>query len=104
MSFRDSLLDNSAADLEYHPPRGASYLVLAAAPFCRFFLPPADIRFPAPSVFFAFGGITLLSKGLFLCRKSSGGLGLTETALNNLSSRKDLPSIPNLAAQVVQDF
>jgi len=104
MSFRDSLLDNFAGDLEYHPRRGALYLVLAAAAFCRFYLTPADARFTATSLVFAFGAITLLIKGLFLCRKSSEGLGLTETDLNKLSSRKDLSSIPNLVAQIVQDF
>jgi hypothetical protein len=104
MSFRDSLLDNFAGDLEYHPRRGALYLVLAVAAFCRFNLPPADTRFTAASLVFAFGAITLFIKGLFLCRKSSEGIGLTETDLNKLSSRKNLPSIPNLAAQIVQDF
>jgi hypothetical protein len=104
MSFRDSLLDNFAGDLEYHPRRGALYLVLAVAAFCRFYLAPADTRFTATSLVFMFGAITLLIKGLFLCRKSSEGLGLTETDLNKLSIRKDLPSIPNLGAQIVQDF
>jgi hypothetical protein len=104
MSFRDSLLDNFAGDLEYHPRRGAVYLVLAVAAFCRFYFAPADSRFSATSLVFAFGAATLLIKGLFLCRKSSEGLGLSETDLNKLSSRKDLPTIPNLVAQIVQDF
>jgi hypothetical protein len=104
MSFRDSLLDNFADDLEYHPRRGALYLVLAVAAFCRFYLTPANARFTITSLVFAFGATTLLIKGLFLCRKSSEGLGLTETDLNRLSTRKDLPSIPNLAVQIVQDF
>ncbi len=104
MSFRDSLLDNFAGDLEYHPRRGAVYLVLAVAAFCRFYFAPADSRFSATSLVFAFGAATLLIKGLFLCRKSSEGLGLTETDLNKLTSRKNLPTIPNLIAQIVQDF
>src|SRR5882672_6599877 len=104
MSFRDSLLDNFAGDLEYHPRRGPLYLVFAVAAFCRFYLTPANTKFTATSLVFAFGAISLLIKGLFLCRKSSEGLGLTETDLNKLSSRRDLPSTPNLAAQIVQDF
>jgi hypothetical protein len=104
MSLRDSLLDNFAGDLEYHPRRGALYLVLATASFGCFYFAPGDAKFTALPLVFAFGATTLLVKGVFLCRKSSEGLGLTETELNKLSSRKDLPSIPNLTAQIVQDF
>jgi hypothetical protein len=104
MPIRTSLLDNFAGDLEYHPRRGALYLLLAVAAFCRFYLSPTGSRFTAIPLVFGFGAVTLLIKGLFLCRKSSEGIGLTDTDLNKLSTRKDLPSIPNLAAQIVQDF
>jgi hypothetical protein len=104
MPLRTSLLDNFAGDLEYHPQRGAVYLVLAVAAFCRFYLSPTGSRFTATPLVFGFGAVTLLIKGLFLCRKSSEGIGLTETDFNKLSTRKNLPSIPNLVAQIVQDF
>jgi hypothetical protein len=51
--------------------------------------------------------LTLLLKGIFLLRKSSEGLGLSEQELANLSgptNRKRLPSIATQAAQIVQDF
>jgi len=46
-------------------------------------------------------------KGIFLLRKSSEQLGLRSSVFDELSSpvnRKKLPSIPNQAAQIVQDF
>src|SRR5256885_10766287 len=51
--------------------------------------------------------VTLLVKGIFLLRKSSEGLGLTPSELADLSDPsncKTLPSVPNQAAQIVQDF
>lgn len=104
MSFRDSILDNFAGDLEYHPRRGAFYLFLAAAAFSRFYFASDSARFTVTYFVLAFGAVTLFIKGVFLCRKSSEGLGLTETDLSRLSARKDLPSVPNLASQIVQDF
>jgi hypothetical protein len=50
------------------------------------------------------GAFTLSVKGVFLCRKSSEGIGLTETDLANLSGRREFPSIPAQVAQVIQDF
>jgi hypothetical protein len=48
-----------------------------------------------------------LIKGIFLMRKSSEGLGLSDQELARLSdssNRKSLPSIVGQASQVVQDF
>jgi hypothetical protein len=104
MPLRGSLLDNFAGDLEYHPRRGAVYLALAVAAFCCFYFAPGDTRFTSTPLIFAFGACTLFVKGVFLCRKSSEGIGLTETDFARLSSRKYLPSIPNLVAQIIQDF
>jgi hypothetical protein len=56
---------------------------------------------------FALGSLTLLGKGIFLLRPSSEGIGLSHTELAELTTpakRKNLPSIPAQAAQVVQDF
>ncbi|HEX4643223.1 MAG TPA: hypothetical protein VH161_07135 [Candidatus Acidoferrales bacterium] len=104
MPLRSSILDNLAGDLEYHPRRGALYLALAVVAFCCVYFAPADAKFTATPLVFAFGGFTLLVKGVFLCRKSSEGIGLTESDLSRVSSGKALPSMPNLVAQLVQDF
>jgi hypothetical protein len=56
---------------------------------------------------FALGGLTLLLKGVFLLRKSSEGIGLSEQEVSELSkpsNQKSLPSLPYQAAQIVQDF
>jgi hypothetical protein len=54
---------------------------------------------------FALGSITLLLKGVFLLRKSSEGIGMTQSDFDALQSvKKPLPSIPNQAAQILQDF
>lgn len=56
---------------------------------------------------FALGGLTLVLKGVFLLRKTSEGLGLSQQELAGLSdpsNRKNLPSITTQAAQIVQDF
>jgi hypothetical protein len=107
MSLGESLLENFAGDLEYHPRRAALYLVLGMAAACLWIFASPETKFaPAPLVF-ALGSLTMLLKGVFLLRKSSEGIGLSEqevAELSKLSNRKDLPSLPNQAAQLVQDF
>jgi hypothetical protein len=107
MSIGEFLLENFAGDLEYHPRRAALYLGLgvAAASFWAFSSP--ETRFTPIPLVFALGSLTLLVKGVFLLRKSSEGIGLSEqkvSALSKSSNRKDLPSLPNQVAQIVQDF
>lgn len=104
MSLRESIVENFAGDLEYHPRRGVLYIVLAGAAFCFFYLSPGETRFTTIPLSFCLGSIALLLKGIFLCRKSSEGLGLSAEELSRLSTRKKLPSIPGQVAQVVQDF
>ncbi|MGA2274128.1 MAG: hypothetical protein ABSH00_11275 [Bryobacteraceae bacterium] len=107
MELRESVLENIAGDLECHPRRGLIYLGLGAAALCYWILaPPRDKLMVVPLVF-GLGSLALLLKGVFLFRKTSEGLGLTQVDLTRLSdpaSRKALPSIPCLVAQVVQDF
>ncbi len=105
MTLREFLLENFAGDLEYHPRRALLYLSLATAVLCLWIFSPSETKFTAIPLVFALGTLTLLLKGIFLLRKSSEGLGLSEQELANLSSstnRKRLPSIATQAAQIVQ--
>jgi hypothetical protein len=107
VTLREFLLENIAGDLEYHPRRAVFYLSLAAASLCLWIFSPSERKFTAVPLVFALGSFTLLLKGIFLLRKSSEGLGLSEQELANLSdltNRKSLPSIATQAAQIVQDF
>jgi hypothetical protein len=107
VTLRDFLLENIAGDLEYHPRRAVLYLSLATAAVCFWVFSPSATRFTAIPLVFALGSLTLLLKGIFLLRKSSEGLGLSEQELASLSdpvNRKSLPSIATQAAQIVQDF
>ena len=107
MTLREFLLENIAGDLEYHPRRAGLYLSFAIAALCFWVFSPSETKFTTAPLVFALGGPTLLLKGIFLLRKSSEGLGLSERELANLSdptNRKRLPSIATQAAQIVQDF
>ena len=107
MTFREFFLENFAGDLEYHPRRAMIYLGLGVAALGFFVFSPSEMKFTATPLVFALGSLTLLLKGIFLLRKSSEGLGLSQQELDSLSdpsNRKSLPSIPNQAAQIVQDF
>src|SRR5215470_5494011 len=80
-------------------------LAVAAASFWIFSAP--QIRFTATPLVFVLGSLTLAVKGIFLLRKSSESLGITHMELANLSEHshlKKLPSLPNQAAQIAQDF
>ena len=107
MSLREFFFENFAGDLEYHPRRAALYLVLAVAAFAFWLFSPAETKFTTTPLVFALGALTLLTKGIFLLRRSSEGLGLYENdlaALSEQATRKHLPSLPAQAAQIVQDF
>jgi hypothetical protein len=107
MNFREFLVENFAGDLEYHPRRAAIYLLLGAASACFWYFSPSPAKLTITPLVFLLGALTLLTKGVFLLRKSSEGLGLTESewqALSNSANRKPLPSVPVQAAQILQDF
>ncbi len=107
VSLREFFFENFAADLEYHPRRAALYFALAIAAAAFWFFSPAETKFTATPLVFALGALTLLAKGIFLLRRSSEGLGLYQSdlaALSDPANRKQLPSIPALAAQILQDF
>lgn len=73
---------------------------------CYWVFSPSETRFAVIPLVFALGSLTLLVKGVFLLRKSSEGLGLSEQELAKLSDpalRKSLPPLTQ-AAQVIQDF
>jgi hypothetical protein len=107
VSIREFFLENFAGDLEYHPRRAVLYLVLAIAAAAFWFFSSAETKFTAASLVFALGALTLLTKGIFLLRRSSEGLGLHQSNLagpSDPANRKQLPSIPAQAAQILQDF
>jgi len=107
MSLREFFFENFAGDLEYHPRRAALYLVLAVAAAAFWFFSPAETKFTTTPLVFALGALTLLAKGIFLLRRSSEGLGLNQSdiaALSDPANRKQLPSLPAQAAQILQDF
>jgi hypothetical protein len=107
VSIREFFFENFAGDLEYHPRRAGLYLVLAVAAAAFWFVSPAETKFTTTPLVFALGALTLLTKGVFLLRRSSEGLGLSENdlaALSDSSKRKQLPSLPAQAAQILQDF
>jgi hypothetical protein len=86
---------------------GPLYLSLGAAALSSWIFSAPEIKFTTIPLVFVLGSLTLLLKGIFLLRRSSEGLGLTSSQLADLSdasNRKSLPSLPNQAAQIVQDF
>jgi len=99
-------LENFAGDLEYHPRRAVLYLILGSAALCFWIFSPFDAKSATVPLVFALGSLALLIKGVFLLRKSSEGLGLTQQKLADLahpSNRKSLPTLNQPAAQL-QDF
>jgi len=107
MTLREFFWENIASDLEYHPRRAVLYLSLGIAALCFWIFSPFETKFTAIPLVFALGSLTLLLKGIFLLRKSSEGLGLSQQELADLShptNRKSFPSIATQAAQIVQDF
>ena len=106
MSLREFFLENFAGDLEYHPGRAALYLFLAAAALCFWIFSPPERKFTLTPLVFALGSFSLGVKGIFLLRKSSEGLGMSQAELDGLSDAsrgKSLPTLPQ-AAQILQDF
>jgi hypothetical protein len=107
VSLREIFVENFAGDLEYHPRRAVVYLILAVATFCFWIFSPSEAQFTTVPLVFALGSLSLIVKGIFLLRKSSEGLGLSDQELARLSdpsNRKSLPPIEEQASQVVQDF
>ncbi len=107
MSLRERILDDFTGDFEYHPRRGAVYLCIGIAALSVWLLSsPASRTATIPLVFGA-GSLALLLKGIYMFRKSSEGIALTLEEMERLSesaNHKSLPSIPSLAARIIQDF
>ena len=105
MSLRSRIFEEFAGDLEYHPRRAVLCFILAAVTFCFWYFAPTDRKFTPTPIVFALGSITLLLKGVFLLRKSSEGIGMVQSDFDALqSAKKSLPSLPEQAAQILQDF
>jgi len=107
MNVRQVIIENFAGDLEYHPRRAVLYLALAAGCLTFWYFSPDPAKFTLVRLVFALGALALIVKGVFLLRKSSEGLGLSDQELSELSdtaNRKTLPSLPAQVAQILQDF
>jgi len=104
---RQFITENFAGDLEYHPRRGLVCLFLAGSAFVFWYFAPRELKFTVLPLVFLLGSFSLAIKGVFLLRRSSEGLGMSEqelAALSDPKSHKALPSLPSQVAQVVQDF
>jgi hypothetical protein len=100
-------MEDFAGDLEYHPRRGTLYLAIGAAAVCGWMFGPFVERSGAVPLALGFGGAAVVVKALFLFRKSSEGLGLSQRELDQLSdpaNRKVLQPMRALAGQMLQDF
>jgi len=103
VNIREFFLENFAGDLEYHPRRSAIYLALAVGAGCFWIFSAPENKFTPLPLVFALGSLTLLGKGIFLLRPSSEGFGVSDAELV-AARQKRLVSIPEQAAQIVQDF
>lgn len=107
MNLRQFVAENFAGDLEYHPRRAAIYLLLGAASLLFWWLSPPGAKFTVIPLVFVLGSFALIVKGIFLLRKSSEGIGMSDqelSALSEPSHRKPLPNPMEQLAQVLQDF
>lgn len=101
MNLRQFVSENFAGDLEYHPRRGALYLLLGVAGLAGWWLIPSE-RYADIRLVLGVGAIPFLIKGVFFFRKSSEGLGLSyqeQEVLVASTRQKGLGSLPALAAR-----
>jgi hypothetical protein len=103
VTLREFFLENFAGDLEYHPRRVLLNLTLGIAALCFWMFSPSAMQFTTVPLVFALGSLTLLLKGIFLFRRSSEGIGLSEQDLANLTSPANRRSLPSIANQVAQN-
>jgi hypothetical protein len=113
VSLRGFVFENIIGDLEYHPRRAVIYLVFAGASAAVWGITPSDANVSLAPLVFGTGAVALLLKGIFLLRKTSDGLSVPRTldysqqqstAFSVSERPKRLPSVPVVAAQLVQDF
>lgn len=106
MISRAEMLENLAGDLEYHPRKALLYFACAIGAGLLWLYSPSGGRFDSFRNGFALGGITLAMKGIFLMRKRSEGIGLTEQELDEVAEaaqRKPL-KIADEVGQILQVF
>ena len=72
MDIREFFLENFAGDLEYHPRRGIVYLALAVGAACFWIFSASGNKFTPVPLVFGLGSLTLLGKGIYLLRPSTG--------------------------------
>jgi hypothetical protein len=88
VTLREIFVENFAGDLVYHPRRAVVYFALAVAAVCFWIFSPADMQFTSAPLVFLLGSLTLAVKGVFLLRKSSEGLGLSDQELARTGNLK----------------
>jgi hypothetical protein len=107
VTIRDTIVENFAGDLEYHPQRALVYMLLGVICACVWIFSPYVVKFGAIPLVFALGSLSVFVKGIFLFRRSSEGLGLSDQELAELSDssqRKNTAPFLAQTAQFVQDF
>ncbi|HXY00339.1 MAG TPA: hypothetical protein VEI54_05420, partial [Candidatus Limnocylindrales bacterium] len=77
MNLRQFISEEFAGDLEYHPRRAAVYLLARIAAVAFWYFSRREAKFGPIPLVFVLGALTLMTKGVFLLRKSSEGLGLS---------------------------
>jgi len=104
VTLREFFLENFAGNLEYHPRRAILYLALSAAALCFWIFSSPEIKFSATLLVFGLGGLTLVLKGIFLLRKSSEGLGLTQSDPDDLSATSNRKACLRFRTKLARSF
>ena len=116
MSIREWLLEEVAGDLEYNPRRAAIYVSIGALAIAAWAFARASDKYGVTPLVFGLGGLALIVKGVFMFRKESAGLGMSERPLMELSKPSNAAvyvelgpeapqkQFPEHAAQFVKDF
>jgi hypothetical protein len=114
MSLRQTVFENLIDDLTFDPKRGLVYLLLSVAALYAGIRTPFGDRLDFMPPVFAFGGLGLFLKGVFLLRKSSTGLGANTPQLTLAAPKSEIavapfdePPQPTFAeqfTQLIQDF
>ena len=116
MSIREWLLEEVAGDLEYNPRRAAIYVSIGVLATAAWAFARASDKYGVTPLVFGLGGLALIVKGVFMFRKESAGLGVSERRLvepsqpsnarvyTELGPEAPQRQFPEHAAQFVKDF
>ncbi len=114
MEVHEVVFEKLIGDLNYDPKRGGLYLCLGLMALGLWFFASPDARFSPVPLIVGAGGVILLLKGLYLFRKTSSGLDVSQSGLSlSRTQSETLTKNPSLSktggpaplfAQIVQDF